>query len=315
MFRNFVRTFYSKAFVGIHLDHETCQVNIIVIKNNKIKQNITTETKLINNQISMETLKLIHFYRKKYPFTYIGMISKTQDQGAIPSADTQEFLNYGVNIKQNHFLSLNNTWSTYIDKDKCDKLTHQIQELGALDCLFSPFIFIFMHAQKQQKLALYVMQEKKTISVAICDSQCTYYGKTFDLQDDAPMLDLHANQKLASSIDHLLSHLDQDIENLEPMEQNLKEEDGEDEDKTDELNDFVRATIIAGLLEKTINEYYKMSNSSFIDEMIFLDTYGISPSALKYIQETLLLDTKIFPFSPANEITSLIFREYKRNAL
>ncbi|WP_027327020.1 hypothetical protein [Helicobacter pametensis] len=313
-----IRKLYSKIFIGIHLDKDTCHVNIIRTKNGKIRQNIKTQTKLINNTISMETLKLIHFYRKRHPFTFIGMMSKTPYQGAIPSVDPQDFIQHQVNIKQNDFITFQ-TWSAYIDKSACGALTHQIKEIGPLDCLFSPFIFIFMQAQKYPRLTLYVLQEKESLSLAIADQQCLYTGKTFILQDGDASFELQSSQSSISSLDRLLESLNEDIDKLDSKEISKgasEDEEGSDEARqSEELNDFVRATSVVQILEENIQTYYKSNQSSFIHEIIFFDTYGITPDAIQYIRDTLLIEMRVIPFSPAEEISTLMFKEHQRNQL
>lgn len=314
MFLNFIRSFYSKVFIGINLDLDTCYINIIRVKNNRIKQDIKTETKLVNQTISMETLKLIDFYQRKYPFTYIGMMSKTPNQGAIPTANPQDFLNYEINPKQINFMSFRNTWSAYIAKEDCRKLKNQISEIGPIDCLFSPFISIFMHAQQKKKVALYAIQEKNSLSIAICDNQCVFYGKTFSLQSATQA---SSNQETLSSLDRLLDTLENGIENLSVPDTIVENELDmqEEKKKIDDLNDFMRATFVTAILEKTIQEYYANTQSSFIDEIVIFDTYGITPDSLKYITETLMIDIKVHPFSIASEITKLILKEYRKGTL
>ena len=314
MFLNLLRPFYSKVFIGINLDLDTCYLNIIRIKNNKIKQDIKTKTKLVNQAISMETLKLIDFYQKKYPFTYIGMMSKIPDQGAIPTANPQEFLNYGINLQQINFKSFQNTWTAYIDQEECKKLKNQIPEIGSLDCLFSPFISIFIRAQKTKKTVLYAIQEKNSLSIAICNHQCVFCGKTFSLQN---AIQTSNNQESLSSLDHLLHTLENGIENLDSSDVSTEDEvdTHEEKKKIDELNDFMRATFVAGILENTLQEYYKSDQGSFVDEIVIFDTYGITPDSLKYINETLMIETKVRPLSISNEIATLMFKEYKRGTL
>ncbi|MCE3047233.1 hypothetical protein [Helicobacter kayseriensis] len=315
MLRSLAKLFYSKVFIGINLDQETCCVNILRTKGGKIKQNIKTKTKLIDNTIAMETLKLIYFFKKKYPLTYIGMMSKTQNQGAIPSIDPQSFIQYELSIQQNLFIPFQ-TWSAYINKRDCAEIAKQYEDIGPLDSLFSPFVFIFLQARKNEKFALYIIQEKETLSLAICDHQQIHYGKTFHLHDEEMALDSQSNQETISSLDHLLENLDQDIDTLDLDGFKAEtEEDEEHQEKAEELNDFVRATHIAQILEETIHHYYQNHKSSFINEIVFLDTYGISPDAFKYIQETLMIDMHIVPFSPSEAVASLMFEEYQRNAL
>lgn len=313
MFSGLFNMFYSKILIGIHFDGDLCQINILRTKNNKIKQSIKTEGKLVDGSMPMEIFKLIYFYQKKYPLTYIGMMSKTQKQGAIPANDHEEFIKLGIKPRENLFLSFNKTWSTYIDRVECERLKKQTKDLGSLDYLFSPFVFIFIHAQKKEKIMLYAIQERDTLSVAVCDNHCMYYGKTFSLKEDTSTHKLPI-QKSSNSLDQLLDHLDHfELQDAQEKDEELTPQNQEEENKIEKLNDFVRATFVAKILENTLAEYYATQSSVFIDEIILLDSYGITLEGLNHIQETLLIDVHTVEFSISNQIASLMLNENRRS--
>lgn len=316
MISKIFRSLYSKIFIGINIDLDICQINIIRLKNNKIKQNIKTEFKIIDDVFPIAAYKLIHFYQKKYPLTFIGMMSKTTSQGIIPSTNLQDFTQYAINPNQIHFLPFLNQWSAYIDKQVCIDLVRQISEIGTLDYLFSPFILIFLQARKRAGLAIYGLQEKGSISIAICDNASIYYAKTFfhDKNSD----EYHTISQSVLSLENLLKDIDQDIDNIDLSNLNPQSEQDEEEKdakKIDDLNDFIRATFIAEILEQAISQYYKSSKSSFIDKIIILDSYGMTSEAIDYIQETLMIETIKQPLSLPKEITSLMIQEYSKGVL
>lgn len=316
MISKLIRSLYSKIFIGINTDLDVCQLNIIRLKGDKIKQNIKTEYKIVDDTFPIAAYKLIHFYQKKYPLTYIGMTSKTTSQGVIPAIDPKSFSQFSIDANQIHFISFSNQWSIYIDKQECADLTRQIPELGNLDYLISPFILIFLQAKKRAKLAIYAIQEKGTISVAICDSASIYYAKTFF--HDKNSYEYRTMPESILSLESLLKTIDDDIDSIDLS--NLKshiddKEEEEDEKKIDDLNDFVRATFIAEVLEQTIGEYYKNPQSAFIDEIIILDSYGMTSEAINYIQETLMIETTKQTLSIPKEITSLMIQEFNKGNL
>lgn len=311
MLSRLFRSLYSKVFIGINIDLDVCQVNIVRLRNHKILQNIGTEFKMIDEIFPIAAYKLIHYYQKKYPLTFIGMTSKTTSQGVIPTANPQEFDRHGININQITFMPFLNQWSAYIDKQECLKLARQIPEIGALDYLFSPFILIFLQSKKRKNLAIYAIQEKGSVSIAICDQTSIYYGKTFFHAKDPH--EYRATPDSIFSLETLLKTVDHDIDNINLSDiQDQWEDHEEDEKKIDDLNDFVRATFIAEILEQAIAEYYKSSHSAFIEEVVILDTYGMTSEGIAHIQETLMIETIKQPLSISKEIASLMIQEYGR---
>lgn len=307
-----IRSLYSKIFIGINIDLDVCQINIIRLKNDKIKQNIKTEFKIIDDAFPIAAYKLIHFYQKKYPLTFIGMMSKTTSQGVIPSVDLQDFTQYAINTNQVRAIPFFDRWSAYIDKQECANLARQIPEIGTLDYLFSPFILIFLQARKRAGLAIYALQERGSISIVICDDASIYYGKTFF--HDKNSYEYRTMPESILSLESLLKNIDHDIDsidlsNLDPQWDHDEEEDAK---KIEDLNDFVRATFIAEVLEQAIGEYYKNSQSAFIDKIIIFDSYGMTSEAIGYIQETLMIETIRQPISLPKEITSLMIQEFNK---
>lgn len=313
MISKWIRTLYSKIFIGINIDLDVCQIHIIRLKNDKIKQNIKTEFKIVDETFPIAAYKLIHFYQKKYPLTFIGMISKTTFQGAIPA--TKDFDQHLINANQLVFIPFFKQWSAYIDKRECTNLARQIPEIGTLDYLFSPFVLIFLQARKRTESAIYALQERGSISIAIYGNETIHYGKTFF--HDKNSYECRTMPESILSLESLLKTIDHDIDSIDLSNLDSQWENSEEEDtkKIDDLNDFVRATFIAEVLEQAISEYYKTPQSTFISKAIILDSYGMTSEAIGYIQETLMIETIRQPLSLPKEITSLMIQEYSKGEL
>lgn len=331
MFLGLSRVFYSRVFIGLNIDSGICQLHIVRIKSNTIRQNIKTNIKMIDDSIPMEALKLISFYKKKYPFTYVGMVSKTYNQGAIPTTNPKDFIKLGVNLQGYKTKFFENTWCAYIKEEDCLSLMQPSSELDRIDLLFSPFLPIFNHSKKEVgKTTLYILQEKKNICVAISDGRKVYYGGYFeiegDLADASAMPQESSNPMVANSskFEDILDSLSDNLEDLEALDIDLLEEEHDNEefeqhekDKIEELKDFMRATTITGILENVIQEHYNNTyyESNFIEQIVILDNYGITPDAIKHIKDTLMIDTYVKSFSIPEFITLLMMEEYKRKAL
>ena len=332
MFRGLLQFFYSKVLIGLNLDNDSCQVHIIRIKNGTTKQNVKTDIKTIDNIFPAEALKLIKYYKKKFPFTYIGIFSKTYNQGAIPTVDAKEFIKYNVNLQGYSAKSFDGTWSAYIKNQDCLEQISQYQDLGKLDLVFPPFVSIYLQSKKEiGKTSLFVLQEKQNISVVISDGSQVFFGGFFEIQND--VMEMNAslsdqnNPSLANSnaFEDILSSLSDNIDDIDDLdididdlgEENSGEYDKREQDRIEELKDFIRATTTVGVLENIISSYYANPNfqSTFIEQIIILDTYGITPDAIRHIKDSLMIETFVRPFSISEAITSLMLEEIKRKNL
>lgn len=330
MFLGLSRVFYSRVFIGLNIDSGICQLHIVRIKNNTIKQNIKTNIKTIDDSIPIEALKLITFYKKKYPYTYIGMISKTYNQGALPTTNPQDFIKLGVNLQGYAIRSFDSSWCAYIKEEDCMGLIQPIQELERIDLLFSPFLPMFYYSKKEtSKTSLYILQEKKNINVIISDGKKVYYGGYFEIEGDlgdtsTTMQESNPVVANSSTFEDILDSLSDNLEDLEDLDIDLLEEEHDNEEleqheknKIEELKDFMRATTIVGILENVIHEHYNNTyyQSSFIDQIVILDNYGITPDSIKHIKDSLMIDTFVKSFSIPESITLLMMEEFKRKNL
>lgn len=327
MLKGLLQFFYSKVLIGLNLDYDVCQVNIIRIKNNAIKQNIKTDIKTIDNIFPAEATKLIRYYKKKYPFTYIGIFSKTYNQGAIPTTNPKDFINYGVNLQGYRAKSFDNTWSAYIKNQDCSDEIYQYQDLGRIDLIFSPFISMYLASKKEMgKTSLFLLQEKCNICVVISNGEKVFFGGFFEIQDDTTQLNdslQTSSETTPNSFEDILSSLSENLDDLDDLDlDSLEQEDSseylrEEQNRLDELKDFMRATTTVKILENVINSYYYNSNfqSTFINQIIILDTYGITVDAIRHIQDSLMIETHVQPFSIPESITTLMLEEIKRKSL
>lgn len=325
MFSRLSRVFYSRVFIGLNVDSGICQLHILRIKNNTIRQNIKTDIKTIDDSIPIEALKLIAFYKKKYPYTYVGMISKTYNQGAIPTASIEDFIKFGINLQDYKIKLFDNSWCAYIKEEDCLKLIHPDPELEGVDLLFSPFLPIFNYAKKEgSKTSLYILQERKSICVAISDGKKVYYGGYFEIEEASDgVKNINPSIVNPSKFEDILDSLSDSIEDLEDLDIDLLDDhnDGEfeqhEKEKIEELRDFMRATTIVEILENIIREHYNSTyyESNFIDQIVILDNYGIAPDAVKHIKDSLMIEVYVKPFSIPETITFLISEEFKRRAL
>lgn len=326
MLAQLLQPFFSTILIGLDIDEEICQVNILRIKNKRVRQNIKTEFKIINNLFSLDALKLIHFYQKKYPFTYLGILGKTPNQGALPTTKLEEYINFGISSQGIKVMPFD-YWSAFIKDSALTQERGQIKNLGTIDCIFSPFTPISFLAQKENKqTTLYILQSRQSVALCIARESKIIYGGVFDISNDIAENNIPEAQKSGNvdvlAFEDILNSLSDDLEDLDELDNldsdaELMEPHQANDEKLNELKDFMRATTIANIIEHTIQEYYGNPHyqGTFIDQVVILDTYGIAPDAINHLKDTLMLDIIVKPFSPAQEVTSLMLKEFSKGNL
>ncbi|ANV98219.1 hypothetical protein BBW65_05125 [Helicobacter enhydrae] len=326
MLSQILQFFYSRVLIGIDLDYDSCRLNILRLHGGRVKQNISREIKMIDGLIPMEVVKLLYFYKKKFPFTYISAMSKDTTQGALPTINPKDFLDFGVSSQGVKALSINQHCSCYIQQDKIFNEIRRFEEIGYLDFLFSPFTLLFEESKKIKEHALYLLQQKENIAIMIANHQQVISGRVVSLDLDAQQTpqnfytsDISSN---TDSIENILDFLDQGFEDPldelfdeafasdEDLQEFAQEQEQQEKDKIEALRDFMRATKVVEAVENIIKEYYASNQSQFLQKVILFDTYGMAPDALKHLQDVLMLDIDVREYNVAQALLTLAQKEF-----
>ncbi|WP_301065726.1 hypothetical protein, partial [uncultured Helicobacter sp.] len=196
-----------------------------------------------------------------------------------------------------------------------------IRALG-LDLLFSPFMLVYEHIKNQlgNKIKLYVLQERASMTLFVADKKGVYFGGFFMIggeleqsdDDNSSMTEVHSFKEL-SELDSILGSLDElnEIGELEDLDEELiRKEFAPDEvdsqkqqeaemSRLEALRDLARASNAAEILKNSISEFYSnpIYNAQFIETIVILDTYGITKQALDHIRQSLMIDVKVLPLN------------------
>lgn len=335
-FSRLLRPFFSTAFIGIDVDGRNCSVYVLVHKNGKIKEEFCKEFKCVNNELPIEAAKLIRTYRNKYPFTYLGALSKTYNQGLVSTKNPKQIAKFGINVNDNKFIKLDN-WSCYIQKRAIDENRVRYLKALGLDYLFSPFLLIYslVSANLRKRNCLYVLQQQNTVSLFIADKNNVLFGGYFFLSSDLDidnetqddLQEIHSVFDMANIQDIIglpsqefeeigeLEDIDKDVlaEELLPQEFQEQKEQEAKQSHLQELKDLARANNTSDIIINCINEFYsnEIYKSDFLEKVILLDCYGISQPALQHLRSSLLLDIEIKPIELSKTIVKLMRRENK----
>ncbi|WP_295700334.1 hypothetical protein [Helicobacter mastomyrinus] len=322
MLRFLLRPFFSTILIGVNLDGKVCSLQIVVMKNNKVKNTINKEFKIVDKELPIEAAKLIKSYKRKYPFTYLSAMSKTYNQGLANCSKKGDLIKFGVNSKTSRIVEMPNQWLFYIQNLAVDENRVKFIRALGLDLLFSPFMLVYEHIKNQlgNKIKLYVLQERASMTLFVADKKGVYFGGFFMIggeleqsdDDNSSMTEVHSFKEL-SELDSILGSLDElnEIGELEDLDEELiRKEFAPDEvdsqkqqeaemSRLEALRDLARASNAAEILKNSISEFYSnpIYNAQFIETIVILDTYGITKQALDHIRQSLMIDVKVLPLN------------------
>ncbi|WP_300447082.1 hypothetical protein [uncultured Helicobacter sp.] len=322
MLRFLLRPFFSTILIGVNLDGKVCSLQIVVMKNNKVKNTINKEFKIVDKELPIEAAKLIKSYKRKYPFTYLSAMSKTYNQGLANCSKKGDLIKFGVNSKTSRIVEMPNQWLFYIQNLAVDENRVKFIRALGLDLLFSPFMLVYEHIKNQlgNKIKLYVLQERASMALFVADKKGVYFGGFFMIggeleqsdDDNSSMTEVHSFKEL-SELDSILGSLDElnEIGELEDLDEELiRKEFAPDEvdsqkqqeaemSRLEALRDLARASNAAEILKNSISEFYSnpIYNAQFIETIVILDTYGITKQALDHIRQSLMIDVKVLPLN------------------
>lgn len=319
MLKFLLRPFFSTVHIGVNLDAKVCSIKVVVLKSGVVKNTLTKEFRVVDNELPVEAVKFIKNYKRRYPFTYLSAMSKTYNQGlARCSNKANDLLAFGIDSKTSKIVEMPNQWLFYIQQLAIDENRVKFIRALGLDYLFSPFVLIYdvMKDKLTQKIGLYVLQERSAITLFIADQSGVYFGGFFMMGNEIESSDEGENSilevkslkemgdldSLIGSIDELseigeLEDLDEDLIRREfaPHDFDMAGDSEGDSFQLGGLRDLARASNAVEILKNSINEFYTnpIYNAQFIDSVVILDTYGITEQAIEHIRNSLMLDVKV----------------------
>ncbi|PAF53388.1 hypothetical protein BKH42_06095 [Helicobacter sp. 13S00482-2] len=332
-FPKLIRTFFSNVFIGINIDGRTCSIKIIRIKDGKTLENINREFKTINNEIPIEAVKLIRKYQKKYSFCYIGVMSKSYNQGVIRSKEKKEdYSKYGIDAKECNIIDFK-TWKVYIKNAEIKENIEKFFKINGIDYLFSPFVIIYSKIKNEldSKTRLYILQERSSISLLVADNAEIYFGGYFMVEgemEDVNISDTNTENFFDVVIpkDHkeeIEEDFDDEIEDLEDLDSDifinkLNEKlliDNQEENLTKgKVDDIYKVSVVADIIQNSLMEFYSndLYDSKFIEEFVILDVYGMSEGALDYLRDKMMIQVSKKSFSLTDALADLSRIEFER---
>ncbi|MGP1450237.1 MAG: hypothetical protein ACTTJS_03805 [Wolinella sp.] len=321
-----VKDMFSTFIVGVIVDARSCHVRMVTLKKGVVINDEEKEFKTVLGDVPIEAAKYIRKLRKQHPFTYVSSLSHSIYQGAIDTTDSSEYIKFGIRADNVKSIKVQDSWSLYITKEGIKEAQNRFAKSQGLDLLFSPFALLYEgnKARLDRKKRLYALYQHSALTLGILNNSGLYFGGFFLLEseieesepssddgselEEESLLVSETQTKMSDALNALNSELGE-IGELEELDDSVVIEDFEEheaglpmaEEKESEkssFDDFARTMNVTKFIRDSLGEFYKneIYESDFIDEIVILDTYGISPSSLAYLRNTLLIDVKVHRF-------------------
>ncbi|PAF43285.1 hypothetical protein BKH40_07220 [Helicobacter sp. 11S02629-2] len=262
----------------------------------------------------MDVVKYIRKLQNKYLFSYLCIMSKTNDDILLPTNDKARFESYGVSVRDYRMLKVMNS-NICLSKVEIAKFESIFSKSLGIDYIFSAYFVLYIRAKElfDTNLRLFVLLEKESMCLMVASTKGIRYGAIFDLhEEEVPLpptkpIDSNVNKTLdkelsTSSLDledlGELEDLDTDLDDLDSIDFDFK-----DDGKTTDASNAISLDIIQDLghissvtlkLQDAIEDFYhnKLYEAEFLYEVVVFASYNMPVQSLMHIKQGLLLDIR-----------------------
>ncbi|CBG39508.1 hypothetical protein [Helicobacter mustelae] len=292
-----LRPLFSNVFILINIDAFICSVKVLRIKENKTVEHLDKEFKILEGQLPMDVIKFVKNYKRRYPFSYLGVMAKTYNQGVYHPKKLEILESSGVDIKDCQTLKVD-TWGVYIKKSEIQSIQKEFERFGGVDYIFSPFIvsWLFLKKELDTSLRLYILYEKSNIAIMIADCKEAYFAGYFMIGSEISQAQEHlkyAHNPLENTFD-MMEELEElgDFEDFHFLDEENEEEEKKHVEQT--IYDITQVSVVSDIIKNSLNEFYSndLYEERFVEEIVILDSVGIMEENLKTISDAILLDIK-----------------------
>ncbi|MBK1971428.1 clan AA aspartic protease [Campylobacter sp. TTU-622] len=306
----FLKKYLPQLFIAILLKEDKQILKAKIYRNKNL---INTQEKTFDDEKKL--LEYIKTLSKKYFIYYVGLFLNNQEQGLIPSLNSNlDKFNVGkMSIK---CLPMNNA-QIYIATEHIEYFNELFEEYSGIDFLYSPFALLYYHITKRnlnlEKTTLYIHNYDNFLTLMICKGKDILFGeyKVFEKS----FIQTNFQNQSNSLNEELFSKDDQEI-NIQEKYDSLENENKEDIPQNDhldfkELNNFGHDMEICNYIFSSIQKFYnddKYSNS-FIDELIFFSDEEFSLTAFEVIENEIFLEPKFEKINTLDWMITLMQEE------
>lgn len=307
---SFLNRSYQKVIISIDLDIKTCKLRVVYHNNKNIKEE-ERSYKTVDGDFPIEAAKYIRTIYNKYPFTYLATMSRSQNQGLLNGNKLNIFSNFGLNTNQLTIMLVNKKWFVYISKEDIQKNKLKFNKVRGVDFIFSPFVLIYekIKSRLEEIKKLYILQEKSSTTLLIADKNNNYFGDYIIFEQNKF---IEENEQESVKNDDLI-----EFDAINEIDENIIIKDFDkpnyEQNSSVELGELTVANHMIDIIKDTLNNFYKDDRyaSDFIEELLILDGYGISDSAITYLKNNTMLETHFLRIDICEELEKLAKMELK----
>lgn len=313
-----IRPFFSNVFIAINIDGNLCFVKVLRLKEGKVIEDFDREFKIIGDELPIEMIKFIKNYKRRFPFSYTGVVSKTYNQGVFHIKKLDDIYKIGVEPSECKVLKFKD-WCAYIKKYEILEIQKSFSRFGGIDFIFSPFILAFLHIQKEleQSFKLYVLYERSNIALFIANESGVYFGGYFMIEGEVEQVGDVG--RIVEEDGEKLHNDAYSLEEFENLDLGFIQDEDEDETEIEQnkdvnqaIDDITKASVIVNIIQSSLSEFYTNDfyDENFVEEIVFLDNAKMSPEMLTYIQSATMLETKRQQIFLQDALLALIQKEF-----
>lgn len=338
-----LRGFFQYAYVAVVLEERSCDICVKILKQGKVAKEERKSFRAFGSELPFEASTLIRKYFKEYRFCYVSTLLGSINQGALGTTVKADFQKYHVDAASTQIIGVQDKWSIYGYAEDISWARNAFEAAGGVDFIFSPFAMLFELSQESQeeKPKLFVLSQKSSLTLAVMDHEKLHYGGYYILaptegikdgesddlgDDDLGGDDLSDDIEDLSEIDGIddidgigdLDDLDDDVK-LDDFEEDIEADslsgmktDREKLSQTNEsLEELGKGMDMLNFIKDSLNSYYKdeIYQGQFIEDIVLLDSSGMSQDVADYIETTLLLNVERIEVSLADKMCDITIKE------
>ncbi|MFT7861028.1 MAG: hypothetical protein ABXS93_08825 [Sulfurimonas sp.] len=342
MLGKILESLYVKVFINIIL-HKS-GTTIYVEHHSKAKEISSFEESFNSNHFTEEIYQFIIDQIKESPYYYISFLDPSLEQGALPTCDKNKLAFY-QDLSTSEYKCIDKSWSIYTSKTDLYALEKKYSDIG-IDFVFSPYSVLtsFFHDKIDKNLAMFVLVEEGSLSVAIFENSellfAEYLDMGADLESEKMVLEEDDDKDLELDLDDegiILDDLDvddalddfsdiEDLDSLEDIDEFSEGKDLEEELKENELQEQMESEEHSqeseeghfnedyqrfSLLQNSINHFYKdpKYEGKFIENIYIADGVQVNSDLKRYLEEEMFLNVYIRSTDLASEVCELAKKE------
>jgi hypothetical protein len=336
----FLETLYNKVFVNIVVEGTKTNVYMEICSGGtQLEMLDNAHATFETDSLNAKMLEFIESYTRESPYFYISVLDNSLSQGVIPTCEKNR-LSYYHDVSASEYKCMDEKWTYFTSKTDLYAIEKKYQKIG-VDFIFSPFSVLshFFKDKIDSVLAMYILVEDATISVAVFDNGELLFGDQLDMHHI-----VEAEGLSSSDLDEDIS-LDEEGINLEDIDVDGDEMDSiddfadiEDLDALEEIDEFAEYKDIEEelyeaaqdpdssshevefnedyrrfvLIQSSIGNYYKDKKyeSRFIENVYIADNIGTSSELKKYLEEEMFLNVYVRQADVSMEVCELTKMEF-----